>query len=78
MNMMFAANGKKVKRSKGVCQVNCVMQHNSALVREQLGDNPERLFLGVCQVNCVMQHNSALVREQLGDNPERLFLGYVK
>lgn len=29
-----------------MCQVNCVMQHNSALVREQLGDNPERLFLG--------------------------------
>ena len=29
-----------------VCQVNCVMQHNSVLVREQLGDNPERLFLG--------------------------------
>ena len=30
-----------------VCQLNCVMQHNSVLVREQqLGDNPERLFLG--------------------------------
>lgn len=33
-------------RNLRVCQVNCVMQHNSALVREQLGDNPERLFLG--------------------------------
>ena len=30
-----------------VCQLNCVMQYNSVLVREQqLGDNPERLFLG--------------------------------
>lgn len=38
---------KPNKQFQRVCQLNCVMQHNSVLVREQqLGDNPERLFLG--------------------------------